>query len=152
MNQLIDTEQQQQQQQYIRVYPRPTVAVSSSRPRLHRYHTRDWPSHRPPYLQFVLYKENKDTNECVALLSKLTGIKPSHWFFAGTKDKRAVTAQLCTVYKYPAELLRVVNERLYGIKVGNYRYVDKPLELGDLLGNRFNIVLRSVNTSKILYI
>lgn len=33
----------------------------------------EWPKHKPAYLQFYLYKENKDTNEVLNLLSKMTG-------------------------------------------------------------------------------
>jgi tRNA pseudouridine13 synthase len=132
-------------QQYISITPKSFSTPFSKR--LPKYNSREWPPDRPNYLQFVLYKENKDTTECTALLSQFTGIKRSNWLFAGTKDKRAVTSQLCTVFKYPAENLRALNERLRGIKLGNYRYVEKPLELGDLLGNRFVVVLRNVEAS-----
>jgi tRNA pseudouridine13 synthase len=168
-------------QQCICITPKPLLRSTTKR--LPKYNSRDWPSQRPHYLQFVLYKENKDTVECISLLSQFTGytlyrkltffssssshfffflpldlgfhvsyfhlrVKRSNWLFAGNKDKRAVTSQLCTVFKYPAENLRVLNERLRGIKVGNYRYVDKPLELGDLLGNRFVVVLRFVHDNR----
>ncbi len=33
----------------------------------------EWPKNKPAYLQFHLYKENKDTNEVLNLLSKMTG-------------------------------------------------------------------------------
>jgi len=63
---------------------------------------------------------------------------------AGTKDKRAVTTQLVTAHKVPAEKLRNANDRLYGIKLGNFEYVKDPLKLGSLNGNHFTITLRNV--------
>jgi tRNA pseudouridine13 synthase len=104
----------------------------------------EWPKHKPAYLQFYLYKENKDTNEVLNLLSKMTGFKPKMWSVAGTKDKRGVTCQRVTAWKVHAERLRALNQRLMGIKLGNFKYVPKQLELGDLNGNRFTVVLRNV--------
>jgi tRNA pseudouridine13 synthase len=46
------------------------------------------------------------------------------------------------VFKQPAERLAALNERLFGIRIGNFSYVDKPLVLGQLSGNRFSVVLR----------
>lgn len=66
------------------------------------------------------------------------------WSVAGTKDKRGVTCQRVTAWKVLASRLRALNKRLMGIKLGNFKYVDKQLELGDLHGNRFTVVLRNV--------
>jgi len=70
--------------------------------------------------------------------------------WAGTKDKRAVTAQRVTGYRVQAERLEHFNhtkDKSYGtgaIQIGNFTYVDKPLSLGNLSGNRFTIVLRDL--------
>jgi len=61
---------------------------------------------------------------------------------AGTKDKRAVTTQLATVYRVEMEKLAELNNRLIGIKLGDFSYCNAELKLGDLQGNRFTIVLR----------
>jgi tRNA pseudouridine13 synthase len=62
--------------------------------------------------------------------------------FAGTKDKRAITAQFVTS-KLTPEVLVVANKKLKNVKVGNFELLDADhLTLGDLKGNEFNIVLR----------
>jgi tRNA(Glu) U13 pseudouridine synthase TruD len=72
---------------------------------------------------------------------------------AGTKDKRAVTVQWCTGYKITHEQLTAFNvkqKRYFRnstsnvVVVGNMSYVDRPLTLGALQGNRFTIVLRNL--------
>ncbi len=51
------------------------------------------------YLHFTLYKENKDTMECVSYLAKCLRVGNRDFEFAGTKDRRAVTAQRVSVYR-----------------------------------------------------
>jgi len=89
-----------------------------------------WPSDRPNYLRFVLYKENIDTGTAVKELSRMlrSGKGGRHGRggrggagrgrggrndsatinYAGMKDKRGVTAQFCTVYRgTPGDLLKI---------------------------------------------
>ncbi|KAM7272775.1 hypothetical protein ACFE04_027438 [Oxalis oulophora] len=103
-----------------------------------------WPDHLGKFLRFNLYKENKDTQEAIGLIGKMLGIQPRSFGFAGTKDKRAVTTQRATVFKQHANKLAALNQRLIGIKVGDFCYVKEELVLGQLLGNRFTITLRGV--------
>ncbi|MCO5603734.1 hypothetical protein L7F22_057886 [Adiantum nelumboides] len=53
----------------------------------------NWPSQRGKYLQFHLYKENKDTQDALMVVGKMLGMQPKSFGIAGTKDKRAVTTQ-----------------------------------------------------------
>ncbi|XP_073308968.1 multisubstrate pseudouridine synthase 7 isoform X2 [Primulina huaijiensis] len=103
-----------------------------------------WPEHLGKFLRFHLYKENKDTQEALGLLGKMLGVQPRSFGFAGTKDKRSVSTQRVTVFKQRANRLAALNERLVGIKVGNFCHVHDGLLLGQLQGNRFTITLRSV--------
>ncbi|KAL2478601.1 Pseudouridine synthase family protein [Forsythia ovata] len=103
-----------------------------------------WPEHLGKFLRFHLYKENKDTQETLGLLGKMLGIQPRSFGFAGTKDKRSVSTQRVTVFKQRASRLAVLNERLIGIKVGDFCYVNDGLVLGQLQGNRFTVTLRGV--------
>ncbi|XP_065852993.1 multisubstrate pseudouridine synthase 7 [Euphorbia lathyris] len=103
-----------------------------------------WPEHVAKFLRFHLYKENKDTQECIGLIGKMLGIQPRSFGFAGTKDKRAITTQGVTVFKQHASRLAALNDRLIGIKVGDFCYVKEGLLLGQLLGNRFTVTLRGV--------
>ncbi|KAL3843975.1 hypothetical protein ACJIZ3_001378 [Penstemon smallii] len=103
-----------------------------------------WPEHMGKFLRFNLYKENKDTQEALGLLGKMLGIQPRSFGFAGTKDKRSVSTQRVTAFKLRASRLAALNEKLIGIKVGNFCHVNEGLVLGQLQGNRFTITLRSV--------
>ncbi|KAM1223016.1 hypothetical protein ACFX2J_010463 [Malus domestica] len=104
----------------------------------------DWSEDVGKFLRFHLYKENKDTQEALGVIGKMLGVQPRSFGFAGTKDKRAVTTQRVTVFKKLASKLAALNDRLIGIKVGDFCYVTKGLVLGQLLGNRFTITLRGV--------
>lgn len=75
--------------------------------------------------------------------------KPSSFSYAGTKDKRAVTSQwFCIKKRQPDAIIRAANAFTYNFRVGNFTYKNTPLQLGDLNGNRFQIVLRSVDASE----
>ncbi|XP_004494684.1 multisubstrate pseudouridine synthase 7 [Cicer arietinum] len=104
----------------------------------------NWPENAGKFLRFHLFKENKDTQEALGVLGNMLGIKSRSFGFAGTKDKRAVTTQRVTVYKQQARKLASLNEKLFGIKVGDFCYVNEGLCLGQLLGNRFTITLRGI--------
>ncbi|KAL2345777.1 hypothetical protein Fmac_007062 [Flemingia macrophylla] len=104
----------------------------------------NWPENVGKFLQFYLYKENKDTQEALGVIGNMLGIQPKSFGFAGTKDKRAVTTQRVTVYKQRPSRLASLNQRLFGIKMGDFCYVKEALCLGQLLGNRFTITLRGI--------
>lgn len=104
----------------------------------------NWPDHLGKFLRFHLYKENKDTQEALGLIGKMLGIQPRSFGFAGTKDKRAVSTQRVTVFKQRASKLAALNDRLFGIKVGDFCHVKEGLLLGQLYGNRFTVTLRSI--------
>lgn len=103
-----------------------------------------WADMGGEYCLFYLYKENMDTMECINLLSKYLHVKPRIFSFAGTKDKRGCTVQQCTAWKIKAERLCNLNKHLRSFKLGNFSYMNTKLELGDLKGNEFTIVLRDV--------
>ncbi|CAH9068132.1 unnamed protein product [Cuscuta europaea] len=103
-----------------------------------------WPQDIGKFLRFHLYKENKDTQDALGLIAKMLGIQPRSFGFAGTKDKRSVSTQRVTVFKQQASKLAALNEKLIGIKVGNFSHANEGLVLGQLFGNRFTITLRGV--------
>ncbi|KAL5712506.1 tRNA pseudouridine(13) synthase [Ranunculus cassubicifolius] len=104
----------------------------------------DWPENVGKFLRFHLYKENKDTQEALGLIGKMLGIQQRAFGFSGTKDKRSVSTQRVTVFKQQAKRLAALNDRLIGIKVGDFCFVKEGLLLGQLQGNRFTITLRGV--------
>ncbi|ELT96146.1 hypothetical protein CAPTEDRAFT_160486 [Capitella teleta] len=112
-----------------------------------RFLRNNWPSTRPVYCHFVLYKENKDTMEAVNVLAKLSKLRAGNFLYAGVKDKRAKTSQKISIHKVTATRIYGLNKILRGMRVGNFEYCKNALKLGDHRGNRFNIVLRNVTGS-----
>ncbi|KAL9225491.1 hypothetical protein vseg_001408 [Gypsophila vaccaria] len=106
--------------------------------------SQDWPEHLGKFLRFHLYKENKDTQEALRLIGKMLGVQPRSFGFSGTKDKRSVSTQRVTMFKQHASRVASLNEKLIGIKVGDFCYVTEGLQLGQLSGNRFTVTLRGV--------
>lgn len=94
------------------------------------------------YLHFTLFKENKDTMEVINFLGSQLKSHAKNFGFAGTKDRRGVTAQRVCVKRIPAETMKKLGEKLRGSKIGDFSYHRQPLKLGDLLGNEFVISLR----------
>jgi tRNA pseudouridine13 synthase len=97
------------------------------------------------YLQFCLKKENMETLDVINRVSHLLHCQPSEFSYSGVKDRKAVTVQNMVVKNITAEKLDALNTDGPGaMKFGNYRYVEKPLRLGDHLGNQFEIIIRNV--------
>ena len=133
-------------------------------------HKVPWPRDRPNFLRFVLYKENIDTGTAARDIAYAARLPPkgrggASMGYAGMKDKRGITSQFCTIYRKTPDTILTLNnntrdnnesnaKRFGGgntrtggssvIKVGNFEYVDKDIRLGELSGNRFDIVLRNV--------
>lgn len=105
-----------------------------------------WPHE---YTYFVMFKENIDTIQAVSFLAKNMRIKPSLFSYAGTKDKRAKTSQWICIKKYEPHRISQGAKRTQGVKVGNFKFLPKALNLGDLSGNRFRIALRSVKGDEV---
>ncbi|MBS3138798.1 tRNA pseudouridine(13) synthase TruD [Candidatus Woesearchaeota archaeon] len=91
------------------------------------------------YCYFWLEKRNMTTQDAVDRISQIIHKRIG---FAGNKDKKAVTKQLCS-----AEVRR---ETIEHMKVKNinlifYGFGDVPISLGDLKGNKFRIVVRDID-------
>lgn len=100
--------------------------------------------HAHKFCHFVLFKQNKDTMECISLLAKMLRMNTKNFSYAGTKDRRATTVQKICVQYTRSERLSGLNRRLKCIALGNFSYSETGLNLGDLKGNEFTIVIRDV--------
>jgi tRNA(Glu) U13 pseudouridine synthase TruD len=72
----------------------------------------------------------------IGVLHKFLRTKAGGVDYSGTKDKRAVTAQLCTVYRRkPSDFNRLnASNCAPFIRAGDFKYVSSPLALGDNAG------------------
>ncbi|OLY84301.1 putative pseudouridine synthase [Smittium mucronatum] len=101
------------------------------------------PSER--YCHFVLLKSNRETIDVLKEIARHLRIGDKNLSFAGTKDKRGITFQNFSVFNMPARRLLAVNRLLNNAIIGNVRYSSSQLNLGDLSGNRFEIILREID-------
>ncbi|KAJ5333039.1 Pseudouridine synthase [Penicillium brevicompactum] len=104
----------------------------------------NWEELGGPYLHFTLYKENKDTMEVVSFIARSLKMNAKAFQFAGTKDRRGVTAQRVCATRLLAERLARLNPTLRNAVVGDFEYRKQALDLGDLNGNEFVITLREL--------
>ena len=115
---------------------RKRCAISSVDPKRQRTH--------PTILRFTLKKVNTEFLTLKLRMAHLLSLPPRFLGFAGIKDKRAVTYQFGTVSNCSPEKLIAMANSLPSISVGGFRWVDEPLDVGRLWGNRFRIVLRDI--------
>ncbi|WWC67110.1 uncharacterized protein I206_101017 [Kwoniella pini CBS 10737] len=116
----------------------------------------------PPYIHFTLHKTNRETMDALGHITRMLNAHPKDLSACGTKDKRAVTVQrVCFkrngknmqyvwkaingIFKNRRSEEAAVTERgERGVRVGDFAYSNKYLELGMLKGNQFVITLRNV--------
>ncbi|MEE9150911.1 MAG: tRNA pseudouridine(13) synthase TruD [Thermoplasmata archaeon] len=85
--------------------------------------------------------KNWETNRLIRRLSRRLGISRKKIGFAGTKDKRAITTQLISIKK-PMEDVKEI--RMKDFEVLEAYTSRQGLCLGDLIGNRFDILIGDI--------
>ncbi|MBT6774144.1 tRNA pseudouridine(13) synthase TruD, partial [Candidatus Woesearchaeota archaeon] len=94
------------------------------------------------FIYLNLKKTNRNTLDCVREIAKQLNIKDKDVGFAGSKDKNAITTQLISIFKVNEDKIKKINIDHCELNVlgsGN-----KPISLGDLEGNSFEIVIRDL--------
>ncbi|KAK6949992.1 hypothetical protein Daesc_008315 [Daldinia eschscholtzii] len=96
------------------------------------------------FLHFTLYKENRDTMDAIGQIARFLNLKPAFFGIAGTKDRRAVTTQRVSMRRRnPQSLISLNNDKIYGVKLGDFKFEQHPIHLGHHSGNEFVIVLKN---------
>jgi len=96
------------------------------------------------YTIFWMEKFNWDTQGALMAIANFIRTNPNNFSIAGTKDKRAITKQRIST---EIGLDRLKHVRIKDIKLYDFS-VGRKLELGDLDGNMFEIVVRDVDLKK----
>jgi tRNA pseudouridine13 synthase len=86
---------------------------------------------------------NWETNRLVREFARVLRISRRRIGFAGTKDKHAVSTRLFSFENVPPETVRGI--RLKDVEILDAFRSDRPLEIGDLSGNRFRILVRNLS-------
>ena len=105
----------------------------------------DRDSSLPVYTFARVRSRNWEMNRLVHELAKQLGIGYDKVFFAGTKDKRAITIQLMAFAATP-EQLKAVN--LEDVALSDIFVSSRVLKIGDLLGNDFEIIVNDLELSE----
>lgn len=97
------------------------------------------PAEGGKYTVAALRAKNWETNRLMGELARRLGVPRESVFFAGTKDKRAVTTQYVSL-RAPEEAVRALD--LKDVEVLETRRVDRAPKIGELVGNRFIVRVR----------
>ena len=97
------------------------------------------------YIILKVTSKNWETNILVRELARRLRISRKRISFAGTKDRRAVTTQLLSIY-YPDKELPEI--KIKDIEIEFVCRSNRRIEIGDLIGNEFQIVIRDVEVGK----
>src|SRR2546428_4705662 len=95
-----------------------------------------------PYAIATIRVRNWETNRLVREFARALHISRPRIGFAGTKDKRALTTRLFSFENVPVETLSAL--RMKDLEVLDAYPSDRPLEIGDLTGNRFRVLVRGL--------
>ncbi|MFW9789364.1 MAG: tRNA pseudouridine(13) synthase TruD [Candidatus Thorarchaeota archaeon] len=96
------------------------------------------------FVTFTLQKMGLSTMDVASILAASLKVSRNYVNYAGLKDKRAITTQLMSVPAKAVESLATVE--LSRITISNIHYTRNPIQIGDLWGNRFTILLRDMIT------
>lgn len=97
------------------------------------------PKKNGAYVYFWLTKRNYTTEAAIQKLCRYFNIQRKFFGYAGNKDRKAITKQLCSVKG------RIRNAEFDDIKVEVFGRGTDPISLGDLVRNKFEIVVRNVD-------
>lgn len=98
-----------------------------------------------PFLICSLEKTNWELQHAVKEIAKRLGISHRRIGWAGTKDRNAITRQRISIYNVTAEQVAAV--RLKDIILEPVGHANEALSLGDLQGNRFDLIIRDFDSS-----
>ncbi len=100
------------------------------------------PTDRGNFLILKIKKRDMSSWKLVHVISKATGLSERDIGYAGLKDKSATTIQYISIPKNSQrELKNLTTEK---IEILEQKYSKSPIKIGQLKGNKFSIVLRSV--------
>ncbi|MFT4311000.1 MAG: tRNA pseudouridine(13) synthase TruD [Candidatus Woesearchaeota archaeon] len=94
-----------------------------------------------------LKKINYNTEDAIKTICNSLNIKRNRAGYAGLKDRRAITYQTISLLQVPKN--KIENLDLKDIELEFLGYSNGPVSLGDLEGNKFEIRVKNVDTSKI---
>lgn len=100
------------------------------------------PSGKGPNTWLLIEKIGRNTLDVVLDVARELKISRKRMGFAGMKDKAALTRQWICISNLEPEELPNLEEKLYNVKIIKTVKHEKKLRIGQLLGNKFRILIR----------
>src|SRR3989338_2234204 len=100
------------------------------------------PSREFSQLHLDLEKFNVDEYNAVRIISRFLGTSKKRLGFAGVKDKRGITSQRISIFNPDIERLQKFGSK--NIKLSNPEWKNERIEIGNLTGNKFEIIIRNI--------
>ena len=101
--------------------------------------TIEMPAKEGDFSHFVLQKRDWETLKALREIGRAMGVGIKRFGYAGMKDRKSISTQLCSAWDIEPEQLLAV--KLKDIRINGAWKADKKIEMGDLLGNRFAITV-----------
>jgi len=95
------------------------------------------------FLYCDMQKQNTDLQNVIKSLCLVMQCGKSRIGTAGLKDKRAVTCQRISIYQPNVELLKKFGSKM--VKLHDFRWREAKVDIGDLIGNSFTIIIRDID-------
>ena len=102
------------------------------------------PKEKKDYLLFTLVKRGISTPEAIKLIARTLHISFKRIAYNGNKDKRALTSQRISIFKFDAENLSIDSERMF---FRDLTYSNDPCKIGKLYGNHFTVIVKEFDAS-----
>ncbi|MFH0714941.1 MAG: tRNA pseudouridine(13) synthase TruD [Candidatus Diapherotrites archaeon] len=104
----------------------------------------EWPENTEnrEHLIVEMEKFGYDTHSALKQIARSLRCSPKRMGFAGLKDKRAITCQRVSIWNPDLERVKTFRSRYLDLRF--LEWSDERIELGDLKGNRFRIVIRGI--------
>ncbi len=112
--------------------------------KLEREEKSEIPKEKKDYLLFTLVKRGISTPEAIKLIARTLHISFKRIAYNGNKDKRALTSQRMSIFKFDAEKLSIENERMFFRDIA---YSNDPCKIGKLYGNHFTVTVKKLENS-----
>ncbi|WP_048192197.1 tRNA pseudouridine(13) synthase TruD [Methanobacterium sp. SMA-27] len=116
------------------------------------FYVEEIPEHLPsgtgPNTWILIEKIGRNTLDVVLDIAKEFKISRKRMGFAGMKDKSALTRQWLCVSNSEATELEGLEDKLYNVKVLEIKQNEKKLRIGQLIGNKFRILIRDTQNPK----
>jgi tRNA pseudouridine13 synthase len=100
------------------------------------------PTGSGPNTWIFIEKIGRNTLDVVLDIAREYKLSRKRMGFAGMKDKKAITRQWLCVSNMEPENLQGLEDKLYNVKVLEITRNEKKLRIGQLLGNKFKILIR----------